>query len=39
MLLNLSIFYTWKDIKNSCKDNEFKISGPTWNEKFELPDG
>ena len=23
---------------NSCKNNKFKISGPTWNEEFELPD-
>ena len=22
----------------SCENNKFKISGPTWNEKFELPD-
>ena len=21
------------------KNNEFKISPPTWNEEFELPDG
>ena len=28
-----------KNIKKSYKNNRFKISGPTWNEKFELPDG
>ena len=22
----------------SCKNNKFKISTPTWNEEFELPD-
>ena len=38
-LLNLSIYYTWKNIKNSCNNNKFKISAPTWNGKFELPDG
>ena len=38
-LSNLSIYYTWKNIKKSCKNNKFKISGPTWNEEFELPDG
>ena len=25
--------------KNSCNNNKFKISAPTWNDKFELPDG
>ena len=38
-LSNLSIYYTWKNIKKSYKNNGFKISAPTWNEKFELPDG
>ena len=36
---NLSIYYTWKDIKKSYKNNKFKTSTPTWNEEFELPDG
>ena len=36
---NLSIYYTWKNIKKSYKNNKFKISAPTWNEEFELPDG
>ena len=39
VLSNLSILYTLKNIKKSYKNNEFKISAPTWNEKFELPDG
>ena len=38
-LSNLSIYYTWKNIKSSCNNNKFKISAPTWNEEFELPDG
>ena len=38
-LSNLSIYYTWKNIKKSYKNNKFKISAPTWNEQFELPDG
>ena len=37
-LSNLSIYYTWKNIKMSHKNNKFKISAPTWNEKFGLPD-
>ena len=36
---NLSIYYTWKNIKKSQKNNKFKISAPTWKEEFELPDG
>ena len=38
-LSNLSIYYTWKNIKKSCKNNKFKMSAPTWNEEYELPDG
>ena len=38
-LSNLSIYYTWKNIKISCNNNKFKISAPTWSEEFELPDG
>ena len=38
-LSNLSIYYTWKNIKKSYKNNKFKIPAPTWNEEFELPDG
>ena len=25
--------------KTSYKNNKFKISAPTWNEEFEVPDG
>ena len=35
-LSNLSIYYMWKNIKNSYNNNKFKISAPTWNDKFEL---
>ena len=38
-LLNLSIYYTWKNIITSYQNNKFKIPAPTWNEEFELPDG
>ena len=38
-LSNLSIYYTWKNIKSSYNNNKFKISAPTWNEEFKLPDG
>ena len=37
-LSNLSICYTWKNIKKLCKNNELKISSPTWNDEFELHD-
>ena len=37
-LSNLCIYYTWKNIKSSYNNNRFKISPPTWNDKFELPD-
>ena len=36
---NLSIYYTWKNVKSSYNNNKFKISAPTWNEEFKLPDG
>ena len=36
---NLSIYYRWKNIKSSYNNNRFKISAPTWNHKFKLPDG
>ena len=39
ILSNLSIYYTWKNIKSSYNDNKFNISAPTWNDEFELPDG
>ena len=38
-LANLSIYYTWKNIKSKYNNNKFKISAPTWNDTFDLPDG
>ena len=38
-LSNLSIYYTWKNIKMLYKNDKFKISAPTWNEEFDLPGG
>ena len=38
-LSNLSIYYTWKNIKSSYKNNKFRISAPKWSSEFELPDG
>ena len=35
-LSNLSIHFTWKNIKKSYKNNKFKISAPTWIDKFGL---
>ena len=35
-LSNLSIYYTWKNIKSSYNNNKLKISATTWNDKFEL---
>ena len=38
-LSNLSIYYTWKNIKSSYNNNKFKISTTTWSDTFDLPDG
>ena len=38
-LANLSIYYTWKNISSEYNNNKFKISAPTWNDIFDLPDG
>ena len=37
-LSNLSIYYTWKNIKRSYNNNKFKISPPTWTDEFRLSD-
>ena len=39
VLANLSINYTWKNIKSDYNKNKFKILAPTWNDTFDLPDG
>ena len=31
-LANLSIYYTWKNIKSAYNNNKFTISAPTWND-------
>ena len=38
-LSNRSIHHMCKNIKSSYNNNKFRISAPTWNNKFELPDG
>ena len=38
-LVNLSIYYTWKNIKSEYNNNKFEIHAPTWNDEFNLPDG
>ena len=38
-LVNLSIYYTWKNIKSAYNKTKFEISAPTWNDKFDLPNG
>ena len=38
VLTNLSIYYTWKNIKSEYSNNKVKISAPTWNDEFNLPD-
>ena len=37
-LSNVSIYYTWKNVKSSYNNNKFKISAPTWSEEFKFPD-
>ena len=39
VLANLSIYYTWRNIKSEYNNNKFKILAPTWNDIFDLPDG
>ena len=38
-LSNLIVYCAWKNIKSSYNNNKFKISVPTSNDEFELPDG
>ena len=38
-LADLSIYYTWKNVKSTYNNNKFKILAPTWNKTFDLPDG
>ena len=40
-LQNMSIYYTWKNIRQQQKNknNKLKTIAPAWNDEFELPDG
>ena len=38
VLANLSIYYTWKNVKSEYNNNKFKNLAPTWNDTFDLPD-
>ena len=38
-LANLSIYYTWKNIKSEYNNHKSKISAPIWNDTFDLSDG
>ena len=38
-LTNSSLYYTWKNINSEYNNNKFKISAPTRNDNFDLPDG
>ena len=39
VLANLSIYYTWRNIKSEYNNSKFKIHAPTWKDEFDLPDG
>ena len=38
-LASLSIYCSWKSVKSIYNNNKFKISAPSWNDTFDLPDG
>ena len=38
-LSNLSIYYTWENVKSSNNNIKLTISAPTWSEEFKIPDG
>ena len=38
-IINLSIYYTWKNINSKYNNNKFKISVPTWNHTLGLHHG
>ena len=35
-LQNLSIYYTWENIRQQYKNSKLKIIAPTWNDEFKL---
>ena len=38
-LSNLSIHYTWYNIREQYNNNKFRLSGPTWSKDVTIPDG
>ena len=38
-LSDLSIHYTWHNIKEQYNNNKFILSGPTWSKDITIPDG
>ena len=38
-LVNLGIYYAWKNIKFAYNNNKLNISAPAWNVAFDLSDG
>ena len=38
-LANLSIYFTWKNVKTEHKNNKFNITAPTWSEEFNISYG
>ena len=38
-MVNLSIYYAWKNIKSAYNNNKSKTSDPSWNDEFDLLDG
>ena len=39
VLSELSIHYTWYNIKEQYNSDKFRLSGPTWSEDVTIPDG
>ena len=39
VLANLSVYYTWRNIKPEYNNNKFEKHAPTWNDEFNLTDG
>ena len=38
-LSDLSIHYTWYNIKEEYNNNKFRLSGPIWSKDVTIPDG
>ena len=38
-MLLFKTYYMWKNIREQYKNSKLKITAPTWNDEFELPDG